>query len=304
MSRPARLGGPVAQRRAEAVRSMKYLRFGSQVTASRWISLCSDSIRAFCSRPWRRPGGGRRPGRGRRFPQEPDGEASAPGARARTRWLMSRDALVSMRRARLMANSAQNRPALSASPGADAALPKRIVRQRGVALDGDRAARARRRGWHEERDRRRAQGEPAFEQAPELASVVASGPRSTLSPDASSAILIRAYSLAVRFVSQNLTLVEWRARGQDPGKRARAAFALLRQLPAQVAMGCQHAQRLGAEQDDACERGRNTGVTGVVSTCVRNSLRGQRRCRCRGLPASPSKGDDGPPMCPIGKKPG
>ena len=39
----------------------------------------------------------------------------APG---RTRWLMSRDALVSMRRARLMANSAQNRPALSASPTA------------------------------------------------------------------------------------------------------------------------------------------------------------------------------------------
>ena len=101
-------------------RSMKYLRFGSQVTASRWISLCSDSIRAFCSST---VASTRRRASTRAWstlsrPQEPDGEASAPGARARTRWLMSRDALVSMRRARLMANSAQNRPALSASPTA------------------------------------------------------------------------------------------------------------------------------------------------------------------------------------------
>lgn len=97
--------------------SMKYLRLGSRVTASRWISLSSDSMRAFCSCTvaaalrWASisasstPAGSR--GRG----------LSAPcGASGRARPRPFQPVLASSQRIRLAANSVQNTPAARVRP--------------------------------------------------------------------------------------------------------------------------------------------------------------------------------------------
>ncbi|MNN95001.1 hypothetical protein D3C81_2137370 [compost metagenome] len=46
-----------------------------------------------------------------------------------------------------------------------------------------------------------------------------------------------------------------RGMGQRPGQGACAAFALLRELRIQIAMSGKHPQRLGAEQDEADQKG-------------------------------------------------